>query len=254
MNLFQAIVLGIVQGITEFLPISSDGHLVLAESWLGLNTQQLKGFDVVLHAGTLLAMLIYFWKDILDLLNVHRNKIGYIVLASVPAVLAGLTLENQIDGFFREEQRVLWMLLVMAAVYGIAEYMGPKIKNAPLNLKNTFLIGVAQAFALLPGISRSGSTIAAGLIQGISRGDAARFSFLLGMPAIAGAVTLKSVHIYSGKTPLPETEMVIVGLITSAVVGYLSVAFLMKFLKKHSLNWFGLYLIFLVGARFLLTN
>lgn len=254
MTLLEALLLGIVQGITEFLPISSDGHLVLAEAFFGLEFEALKGFDVVLHAGTLLAMLIYFWRDILDLLAKKRKLLGYILIATIPAVIAGLTLENWIDKTFRNPTVVLFMLLLMAVWYFIAERFPREKTKTKFTLLNTFVIGLAQATALIQGISRSGSTIATGLMFGLKRDEVAKFSFLLGMPAIAGAVALKSWHIVEGVEVLPQTSAVVVGFFASLIAGYLAVAFLMKFLKTHTLRAFAVYLIVLVGLVFYAMN
>lgn len=256
MTLFEALLLGIIQGITEFLPISSDGHLVLAEAFFGLQFETLKGFDVVLHAGTLLAMVIYFRTDLIKLFTQNRRLLGYIILGTIPAVIAGLTLEDWIDATFRDTRMVLWMLLIMAAWYLIAEEVARrKFRPSPkFTLANTFIIGLAQATALIQGISRSGSTIATGLLFGLKREDVARFSFLLGMPAIAGAVVLKGWHITQGVEVLPQTSAVVVGFFASLIAGYLAVAFLMKFLKTHTLRGFAVYLIILVGMVFYAMN
>lgn len=252
MSLLQSLLLGILQGITEFLPISSSGHLVLLESIFQLEVQDLKGFDVILHLGTLLAMVIYFWKDIVSVLKSER-RIGYILLASVPAAVIGLNFEDWMDATFREPQIVLGLMIVLGCFFLIAEQW-PKEKNrTQWTLRNTFVMGVAQAVALLPGISRSGSVMATGLLHGLKREEAARFSFLLGMPAIAGANLITGVHIYQGGVTLPSSEVLLVGFLSSAVVGYLSVAFLMKFLKTHSLRVFSIYLfgVGMVGLIFI---
>lgn len=270
MTLLEALLLGILQGITEFLPISSDGHLVLAEAFFGLQFETLKGFDVVLHAGTLLAMVIYFRADLLKLFTQNHRLLGYIVLATIPAVVAGLTLEDWIDATFRDIRMVLWMLLIMAAWYLIAEEVTRRktkenstvpttdyrlqTTRSPFTLLNTFVIGLAQATALIQGISRSGSTIATGLLFGLKREAAARFSFLLGMPAIAGAVVLKSYHIAKGIEVLPQTSAVVVGFLASLISGYLAVAFLMKFLKTHTLRGFAVYLVLVGGVGLYLLS
>ncbi len=256
MNLLEALLLGIIQGITEFLPISSDGHLVLAEAFFGLQFETLKGFDVVLHAGTLLSMVIYFRADLIKLFTQNRRLLGYIVLATVPAVIAGLTLEDWIDKTFRDPTMVLFMLLIMAAWYLLAEEVARRknLKNSPFTLLNTFVIGLAQATALIQGISRSGSTIATGLMFGLKREEVARFSFLLGMPAIAGAVVFKGWHITQGVEVLPQTSAVVVGFFASLIAGYLAVAFLMKFLKTHTLRAFAVYLIIISGLVFYAMN
>jgi undecaprenyl-diphosphatase len=251
MTLLDALILGIIQGIAEFLPISSSGHLVLTESLLGLEISELKGFDVVLHAGTLLAIFVYFWQDIIDLLTkkAKRPLLGYLILATIPAVIIGLTMEDWLDEVFRDPKAVITMLLVLAVFFVIAEKFPPTKDKTKFTLKNTFIMGIAQAFALIPGISRSGSVIGTGLLFGLKRDEAARFAFLLGIPAIGGATLLTSLKVYSGEAFLPDMTLVAVGFVTSLLVGYASVAFLMKFLKKHSLQVFSVYLalVFVIG-------
>ncbi|MBT5015984.1 undecaprenyl-diphosphate phosphatase [Candidatus Peregrinibacteria bacterium] len=242
MTFLQALLLGIIQGIAEFLPISSSGHLVLFESIFGLEIETLKGFDVVLHLGTLVAIVIYFWNDLWGLFK-NRRLLGYIVLATIPAVIVGFTMEDWLDYVFRDPKMVLLMLALLAVFFVIAEKYPPKKERWRFTLKNTFLMGIAQACALIPGISRSGSVIGTGLLFGLKREEAARFAFLLGTPAIAGASLLTGIHVVQGEAPLPSWDLVIVGFFASAVAGYLSVSFLMKFLKTHSLRVFSIYLV-----------
>lgn len=253
MTFLHAILLGIIQGITEFLPISSDGHLVIMESLLKLNVEELKAFDVVLHLGTWIAMVAYFRKDLWALLTRPRH-IGYIVLASIPAALVGITLEDQIDGMFRDSRMVYGMLIIMGIFYLIAERFPVKKDRWRLTLVSTFVMGIAQAFALIQGISRSGSVMGTGLLFGLKREEAARFSFILGTPIIAGAIGLTGLHIYQGEMTLPATDVVVAGFLASLIAGYLSVAFLMKFLKTHSLKVFSIYLFVLAGAGLLLET
>ncbi|MFA6436015.1 MAG: undecaprenyl-diphosphate phosphatase [Candidatus Gracilibacteria bacterium] len=247
MTFLQALLLGILQGITEFLPISSDGHLVLMESIFKLPLADLKGFDVALHFGTLFAIVAYFWRDILSLFR-QKKLIVYIVIATLPAVVVGFTLEDWMDATFRNPQAVSLFLLVMAVFFLLAERVAKLDEKKQFTLLNTFVIGVAQALALLPGISRSGMTIGTGLFFGFKREEAARFSFLLGIPAIAGAVFLTGIRILKGEVSLPGTELVLVGFVTSAVIGYLAIAFLMRFLKNHRLTVFAVYLIVVAGV------
>lgn len=265
MTIVEALILGVLQGITEFLPISSSGHLVLGESLLGLEMGMLKSFDVVVHLGTFSAIIIYFWKDVVGLfkglfsyagltkkspgVTEYRNLIGYILIGTVPAVLVGLFLEDSIDFLFRSTFYVgLWMIIV-GEVFLLAEWASKKFKKEEdLNWKKSIVIGVAQSVALIPGVSRSGSTIAAGLFQGISREKAARFSFLLALPAIFGAGLLTGVKEFRAGGGLDvEFLPLVIGFTASAVAGFASVYFLMKFLKKHSLNVFAYYL-FAVGV------
>lgn len=249
MDIIQALILGIVQGITEFLPISSSGHLVLGEEILGLKVDELKSFDVVVHVGTLVAIFIYFWKDFVKLLKSLFDKsqkqehklILYLVLATIPAVLIGLTLEDQIDSMFRNKVAVGIMMAIVGLYFFITEYLS-KQKNSKITLPKAILIGIAQAVALIPGVSRSGSTIATGVLLGIDRVKAARFSFLLGSIAITGAGILTGVKVVKDNLFIPDTSILLVGFFASVISGLLSVAFLMKFLKKYPLWIFSIYL------------
>lgn len=260
MTLLQALILGIIQGITEFLPISSSGHLVLFETWFGLPVEKLRSFDVVAHAGTLLAILIYFRKDIFEifkqLFHGDFRMTGLLILGTIPAVIAGFTMSDTLDGYFRSVDKVAYAMLTAAVLFVIAELIGRKYKNGLSKQKPNYLsvliIGLFQVIALIPGISRSGSTISAGLIMGMSRTEAARFSFLLGSIAIFGAAVLTTSDVISEGLYFPGIEIALTGFVSSAIAGYLSVAFLMKFLKKHSLSIFAIYLVLLAVFTFYL--
>lgn len=263
MNTLDAVILGLLQGITEFLPISSSGHLVLGEYFLGLKVETLKSFDILVHAGSLLAIFVYFRKDIYQLIlaffsffkkslpatSSDRKEIFLILCASIPAAIIGLLLESQIDAFFRFPKMVAAAMISVSIYFFVSEKFSKNTNdNSNNNLaKNSFLksfiIGIAQAIAIIPGVSRSGSTISTGMLCGLSRVKAARFSFLIGVPAIAGATLitlLKNPH------QLLDSSLLVVNLLgffSSFIASLLSVNFLMKFLKNHSLNWFSLYLL-----------
>jgi len=256
MNIFDSAILGAVQGVTEFLPISSSGHLILGESLLGLKVDDLKSFDVAVHVGTLIAILIYFWRDFLGMLRFkkgHRLMILYIVVGTVPAVFAGVLLGDWIDEVFRSAGMVGLMMMIVGVVFLIGEGVGKLLRSVGgetnLNWWRALLIGVVQAVAIIPGVSRSGSTIVAGLFQGIEREKAARFSFLLGAPAIAGAGIWTAVKDGIGQI---EVAPIVVGLLVSAVVGFFSVWGLMKFLKRHSLTIFAIYLLIVGCSTFII--
>jgi len=252
MEIFDAAILGVVQGVTEFLPISSSGHLVLGESLLGLEVDSLKSFDVAVHIGTLVAILGYFWKDFWRMLtfwmkgrDVERRLIMYIVIGTVPAVLAGVFLEDWIDSVFRGVAMVGWMMIAVGILFLLGEKVGGLLRKSKLNWWKALIIGLAQAVALIPGVSRSGSTIVAGLFQGIERENAARFSFLLGAPAMLGAGIWTSMK---GGLVDAEVAPMLVGFVMSALVGFVAVWGLMQFLKKHSLAVFAVYLILIGGV------
>ncbi|MGD9935813.1 MAG: undecaprenyl-diphosphate phosphatase, partial [Dehalococcoidia bacterium] len=208
MDLLRAVVLGVVQGLTEFLPVSSSGHLILVPSLFGWDDQGL-AFDVGLHAGTLVALLAYFWRDWatmtfcgLDDLRHHGPSVRryqqpsrlllLIVLGSVPAAVAGLALNGWIEENLRQAWLVALMLIFVGALMLIADRRSRLDRSLhDLGVVDAVLVGLAQAVALIPGVSRSGATISTGLVRGLDREAAARFAFLLGTPAFAGAALLK---------------------------------------------------------------
>jgi undecaprenyl-diphosphatase len=263
-SIFEAIILGIVQGLTEFLPISSSGHLILAEwatGWEGELMNNLT-FDVALHVGTLAAVLWYFWRDWVMIgkavLKVLRGRaleyearlVLYICLATVPAVIAGLTLEHTVETLFRNPLLVAAALAFGSLLMWLADRYSSRERNlVTMTLGHALFVGVAQALALVPGISRSGITISAALAAGYRREDAARFSFLLSTPVIAGAALLKVRHIsFQGHAAWG----CILGTLGSAVVGYLAIRFLIRYLERHSMNIFVWYRLALAGAVVLL--
>lgn len=263
-TIFEAIILGIVQGLTEFLPISSSGHLILAEwatGWKGELINSLT-FDVALHVGTLTAVLWYFWRDWLHLgkasLKVLQGRapqyearlVWYIALATIPAVIAGLTLERTIETLFRNPLLVAAALVVGSVLMWFADrYSKHERFLGTMTLGHALLVGAAQAFALVPGISRSGITITAALAAGYRREDAARFSFLLSTPVIAGAAFLKLRDLtFQGHAAWG----CILGTLGSAAVGYLAIRFLIRYLGRHSLNIFVWYRVALAAAVVLL--
>ena len=257
MNFLDAAILGALQGITEFLPISSSGHLILAEKFLNLEVESLKTFDVMLNLGTLLAVLIYFWHEVKGMIialwkfvtrklpanDPYAKLIVYLILGTIPAVIFGL-FGDTIDSYFRNAKSVTILMIVVACVFIIAELFYKKVKTKKLEVstwKQALIIGFAQSLALIPGISRSGSTIVAGLFQGIERENVAKFSFLLSIPAVCGALTFTGIKILKSGTVDVDFGPLFVGFLTSFIFGILSVAFLMRFLKKHSFNVFAGY-------------
>jgi undecaprenyl-diphosphatase len=237
MTLLQAIILGIVQGITEFLPISSSGHLVLGETLFNLEVADLKDFDVTVHVATLLAILVYFWRDL-----IKPKYWPYLILGTIPAVIIGFTLEDQIDAIFRSALSVGIVMMIVGALFQIPE---PKTKPKKLTSgKGTWLrvllIGLAQSIALIPGVSRSGSTILTGTLLGLKREEAARFSFMLGSIAIAGAGLLTALDL---TTLTISTSTLAAGFIAAFLAGLAAVSWLMAYLKNNSLRVFGIYLL-----------
>jgi undecaprenyl-diphosphatase len=264
MNYFDALILGLLQGLTEFLPISSSGHLVLGEYLLGLRVAELKSFDVLVHVGSLLAVLVYFRHDVWEMLmafwRLLKREIGWddpyarlilcIIIGTIPAVIVGLFGGDLIDEIFRNPKYVGGAMFIVGLIFVIGEtvYKKRDIRVKDVSLGQSVFIGIAQAIALIPGVSRSGSTIVSGLFMGVERSYAARFSFLLGIPAIFGAALLT----FSGSanTNIPLSVIpAIIGFIGSFFAGLAAISFLMKFLRKHTLIVFAVYLL-TVGMTF----
>jgi undecaprenyl-diphosphatase len=250
MTIFQAIIFGIVQGVTEFLPISSTAHLVLLPWFFGWPDPGLS-FDVALHLGTLVALVIYFWKDWLALLQKPR-MIVFIIAATIPGAVAGVLLESQVESALRSPRIIALMLSLMALVLVIAELKGRRKKDLDhITWADAIAVGLAQAFALIPGVSRSGSTITAGLFVGMQRETAARFSFYLSAPIIAGAVGKKMLDIFEAGLPADQVPPFVIGIASAGIVGYLSIAFLLRYLQTHNTFLFIYYRIALAIVVFL---
>ena len=266
MNYFIASFLGVLQGITEFFPISSSGHLLLAEHFMDLPVEHLKAFDVVLHAGTLLALLILFWQDWWSILrgffvrseSAGRRLFAMLLLATAPAAVVGVLWGDWIDVTTRGAYLttiVAVLFLVVAVLLSLAElrHAHTAHKKHIVGWREMAAMALFQAVALLPGVSRSGSTIAAGMLWGLDRATAARFSFLMLAPATAGAALLIGWQVWAGELTLPAIEFVVTGFLVSAVVSYAAAAALLAFVKKYSLAWFAGYLVLAAAALFYLN-
>ncbi len=254
MNIIQAIILGIVQGLTEFIPVSSSGHLILFHQWLGVNQTAQAGFlfDMALNIGTLTALLIYFHKDIWTLIKAVFNKQAkefklawFLVLATVPAAVAGFLLKDTAESTFRSSKLVACSLIVAGGIMFLAEWYAKRVKkkteSEDVTLKQSLAIGAAQALAIVPGVSRSGATITTGLFARMDRVAATRFSFLLGIPIMFGAILdtlLKKSAISSVGS---EKGLFIAGILSAFISGIFAIQFLLKYLSKHTLNLFAYY-------------
>ncbi|MCA9342911.1 undecaprenyl-diphosphatase UppP [Candidatus Saccharibacteria bacterium] len=250
MNWLEALILGIIQGLTEFIPVSSSGHLIIAETVFGIGNGSL-AFDVALHGGTLLALMIYFWRDILDLIKAlfiksKKTKLAWLlVLATIPAVVAGLLLESYAEDAFRSSLLVSFNLATIGLFMLWAESYYKKLEHKT-KLQNTsrnqaLTMGLAQSAAVVPGVSRSGITITAGLFVGMDRVSATRFSFLLGIPIIFGAF-LKAVVFGEGLSQIQSDKGVfVVGIVAAFLSGLFAIQFLLKYLAKHTLKVFAYY-------------
>ena len=256
MSIVEAVVLGLVQGLTEFIPISSSGHLVIVPELFGWERPGLS-FDVLLHSASLLALLVYFSGDLLDLArgvsqgsSSSRRLVLLLAFATVPAGLAGLLLGDFFEDAFEDADAAALQLLITAALLTAAEWVSQKRERqasaegkrlrpmGDLGFGEAGAIGLAQAFAILPGISRSGSTIGTGLALGLSRDDAARFAFLLAIPALIGASILEIPEL--GDTSL-SLGAGIGGFIASALASYAAIAGLIRYLKTNTLYPFAVY-------------
>lgn len=236
MFFLQSLVLGIVQGLTEFIPVSSSGHLVLVPILFDWTYQSLV-FDTILHLGTAAALIIYFWKDLLSAIkNTYLLKL--LIVGSIPAGLLGLLLEDLFEFYFRSELWVALFLLLGSILMFVAEKASKAKNTLEINTRTAFLVGVFQALALFPGFSRSGSTISGSMLLGMSREQAARFSFLLSIPIVLVASFFKVIDSY---TQLKFDINLLIGFFSSFFVGLLAISFLLKFLKSNRLYVFIAY-------------
>lgn len=272
MPIYQAVVLAIIQGLAEFIPVSSSGHLIIVRRLLGWNelspAHELT-FDVALHFGTLLSVLFYFrrtWFQIIraafggkvvrfseaggsdtnlsaDEQREERRLLWYLAIATIPGAIAGKLLERSAEDYFREH---IYLIAGALIVVGLLMWAGEKASrmSKPLtriSFLDAFIVGCAQAAALVPGVSRSGSTITAGLFRNMTREAAVRFSFLLSTPIIAGAALLKAHELHKEGLPAGMHSPFIVGILVSAIVGYGAIAWLIRYLQSHSLKIFVIY-------------
>ena len=279
MSLLQAIILGLIQGLTEFIPVSSTAHLTLAGKWMNLidpqHPDQWTAFIAVIQLGTLIAVILYFWNDIIKIITgfVTANlaifngrgagitqreysKLGwFIIVGTIPVAAVGLLFRHQIEGMLTKDLRIIaGSLIGLAILLTIAELVGSQRRDIQqIRLVDAIVVGVAQVLALIPGSSRSGSTITGGLLSGLNREAAARFSFLLSIPAVGASGLLelpKALHSISGGWVALGVATVV-----SGISGYLSIAFLLRYLQRHTTYAFvayrialGLLLIWLLSS------
>ena len=261
MDIIQAIILGIVQGLTEFLPVSSSAHLVFVPEILKVQSSLV--FDTILHVGSLVAVIIYFWKDIIhmlksffsSLMDIPRRQFRkgikedkfkklawFVIIGTIPAGLAGILLKDFFEGLFNDVFIVGFFLIITGFLLWGSEMMSRRVNNKTslkeMSVKSSILIGIAQAFAIAPGISRSGATISAGLFLGIERELAARYSFLLSIPAILGAALVQVKDISSIDV---STTVFIAGFIAAAITGYIAIKIVLKLIQEKNLLIFAYY-------------
>ena len=241
MTIIDIVILGILQGITEFLPVSSSGHLVIAQYMLGIESPG-NALEILFHIGTLFSVIFVFYKDI-KLIVMSLNKkpsqvlVMHIITATVPAVIIGLTFKDYINSVFSSIVPVGYALLFTGAILILS--INFKNKNKSLSYLYSILIGLSQAMAIIPGISRSGTTISISMLLGIPPKEAARFSFLLSIPVIVGAGVLGFIELHSNDSF--TIEVIIVAILTSFAVGTLSLKMLLKILEIGRFHFFGIY-------------
>jgi undecaprenyl-diphosphatase len=264
MNWLEVLVLGIIQGLTEFLPISSSGHLVILQRLFGIQSDNVL-LEVTVHCGTLLSVAVVFWQDLKRLIQAffkglphpviasRRDKdfqlILYLFIGTLPAVVVGLLWKDQIEAIFHSAKLVGVTLMVTGLVLGITHFVKPL--SQLVDLRRSLLIGIAQAVAILPGISRSGATIATGLFLGLKREEATRFSFLLSIPAILGALILHLPDLLAPTRPDIIWWVLLLGFSSAFIVGYLAIRWLLQLVNSGKFAHFAPYCL-LVGLLVLL--
>ncbi|MCL2688067.1 MAG: undecaprenyl-diphosphatase UppP [Methanobrevibacter sp.] len=272
MDILQAIIVGIVQGLTEFLPVSSSAHLIFVQELFGINQPGI-AFDVLLHLGTLIAVIGYFFKDVVGMLKAFfasildifkgRFKKGFmedpykklawmVIIGTIPAGFVGILFKSEVEGLFQSITIPAFFLLIT----GVLLYVSQRLNVDKRDIKNSGLldaivIGVSQALALIPGLSRSGTTISAGLLMGLDKELAARFSFLLAIPAIIGATVTQLNDISTGADSFLVPY--ILGFFAALISGYLAISLLLKLIKERSLDIFAFYC-WIVGAGILIYS
>ena len=263
MSLVYAVLLGVIQGLTEFLPVSSSAHLILARAFFGWDAEQFgMAFDVACHVGTLVAVLVYFRSEIRAMIRAIP-RVGtlagpapdpaarmalLIVIGTIPAIAAGLLLKN-VEARLRTPLVAASMLALVALAFLAVERFGARRRRQEsLTIRDVIVIGCAQAAALVPGVSRSGATISAAMALGLRRDEGARFTFLLGIPAILGAAVMEGRDLFRAGFSAADAPLFAAGMVSSAVVGYLAVRFFIRYVGRHSLAAFAWYRLALAAA------
>lgn len=246
MSIIEAIILGIIQGLTEFLPVSSSGHIEIGKAILGVEVKENLQFTVAVHAATVLSTLVVFRKEIIDLfigffkfkMNDETKFILKILLSTIPVLFVGFFLKDEVEKLFDGNLLVVGiMLLVTALLLTLSKYL-QRANTTPIGYRNAFIIGIAQAIAVMPGLSRSGSTISTGLILGNHRDEVAKFSFLMVIIPIFGAAAL---DVIKGDFSVVNIQPIIAGFIAAFISGYVACSWMVKLVRKGNLIWFALY-------------
>ena len=254
----QSIILGLIQGMTEFLPVSSSGHLVLTEKLMNVQTEELFFFNIMLHVGTLVAVCAYYWRDILALLKKPFQKLTYmLILATIPAVVVAVFFGDAVEAAFGGKLLGVCFLITSIILFFSERLASNKYPRSldKMNWLDALFIGIAQAFAIFPGISRSGSTISAAVTQGLDRKEAGKFSMLMSAIAIVGSTVLEVPDVLEHGLEGVSVTGMLAGMLAAAVAGYLAIGLLNLVLKKGGLRFFSYYMlalaIFVLGNQFI---
>jgi undecaprenyl-diphosphatase len=253
MTLIQALILGAIQGLTEFLPVSSSAHLVIVQYFYGLKGPILLIFDVVVHVGTLSAVVVYFRKDLLPIPKIGKRMMGWVVLATIPTAIIGFAIKDWIDLFFTSLKPVAIALVVNSIILWSTAWIRKDALAKTFNWLSAFVVGIVQGLSVIPGISRSGSTISTALWFKTHREEAFRFSFFLAIPAILGAMVIvlpESIHL------LPEGAWpaLVVGFISAFASGYFAISILFKMVLQGKLHFFAIYTLLLAVVSFFFSE
>lgn len=247
MEIWQAIVLGAVQGFAEFLPVSSSGHLILLQRWFGIQ-DNVVFYSVMLHVGTLIPVVVVLWKEIVSLFQRPFNKLWYLVLATIPAGVVGIvcSLAFDLDALFFDNMWLLAITFLLTAgelIYSEWRAKKYQMKN-PLTTKTTLAMGLGQAIGVFPGLSRSGTTISAGCLVNVEKEKNANFTFLMSIPIILAAVAMEGFKIVKdGSIGTIEFLPLALGVVTAMVTGYIAIKFMLALIKKANYKWFSVYLV-----------
>lgn len=246
MTIFQAIIIGIVQGLTEFLPVSSSGHIELSKALLGVQLQENLEFSIAVHVATVLSTLLVFRKEIADLFvgffefkfNSQTHFILKLMVSATPVAVVGILFKDQVETLFEGNLHVVGLMLLVTATLLVLTKVIQRKQTTPISYLDSLIIGIAQALAVMPGLSRSGATISTGLILGKNRDEVARFSFLMVIIPVLGAALL---DIIKGDISSVLTPAVVAGFIAAFVSGFLACSFMLRIVRKGNLFWFALY-------------